>query len=259
MKVSIITVCYNSDKTIKDTIESVLSQTYKNIEYIVIDGKSTDATVSILESYNSVFSKKNIGFKWISEQDSGLYDAMNKGIKCATGDIVGILNSDDFYYDNNVVKDIVDKFLVGDIDCTFGKLLYVKEDDINYITRVYAPKEYKSGLFEKSWTPAHPTFYCKRNIYLKLGLYRTDFIITSDQELMYRYLEKYKIKSLYMDRFIIKMREGGISHRGLKNLIIVIREIKESIVSNGGNFNLFKYMFFKLLKIKQLRLRKNKI
>ncbi|MGL1890215.1 MAG: glycosyltransferase [Spirochaetaceae bacterium] len=256
MKISIITVSFNSEKTISDTIESVLNQTFKNIQYVIVDGNSTDNTVNIIKSYENTFKKNNIDFSWISENDDGLYDAMNKGINIANGDVVGILNSDDFYYDNNVLSDINDTFINEQIDCLYGKLKYVEEDNVDKITRIYDPKMYESGLFEKSWTPGHPTFYCKKEKYDKYGLYRTDFIIASDQELMYRFLENFKIKPYYMDRFIVTMREGGISQRGFKNLFIIIRELKDSINSNGGKFNTFKYVFYKLLKVKQIFLRK---
>lgn len=252
MKITIITVSYNSEKTIRDTINSVLSQSSKQIEYIIVDGLSTDNTVDIIKSYEDDFKKNEISFHWISEKDNGLYDAINKGIGLATGDIVGILNSDDFYIDNNVVDNIINSFNEHAIDCVYGNLLYVKSDDTNIITRTWKSKSFNKGLFEKSWTPAHPTFYCKKELYDKFGTYRTDFEIAADVELMYRFLDVHNSKSLYLGMDFIKMREGGISNRGIKSTITITKELKKSITENGGNFNVFKYLFFKSLKIKQL-------
>lgn len=250
MKVTVITVSYNSENTIRDTIESVLSQSYKNVEYLIVDGGSKDRTVEIIKSYENQFENEK-DFKWISEKDDGLYHAINKGIDMASGDIVGILNSDDFYSDQDVLSDIVSNF-INDVDCIYGNLVYVKTENTDIICRKWKSKSFKKGLFEKSWTPAHPTFYCRKEIYDKFGVYRTDFNIASDVDLMYRFLDKYEVKSLYIDRLMVKMRAGGVSNRGLKSTITIIKELRISIKENGGNFNIFKYILFKLLKIKQL-------
>lgn len=251
MKISVITVSYNSENTIKDTIESVLEQTFRDIEYIVVDGLSNDGTIDIVKSYEDQFRSKGISFKWISEKDNGLYDAINKGIKIATGDVIGILNSDDFYLDNMVLNDIAGSFN-SNIDCTYGNLVYVKADNTDIVCRRWVSKDFKKGLFEKSWTPAHPTFYCKKSIYEKYGLYRTDFTIASDVDLMYRFLDTNNIRSRYIDRVFIKMRAGGVSNRGFKSTLTIIKELSISINENGGKFNILKYMFYKLLKIKQI-------
>ena len=245
-KVSIITVSFNSINTITRTICSVIDQTYSNIEYIIIDGNSNDGTKEIIESFGNKIQK------FISEPDKGIYDAMNKGIKVATGDIVGILNSDDILYDNNVIEDIVKAFKEEDIDCCYGDLVYLDRNNINKITRKWISSEFKEGAFEKSWTPPHPTFYCKREIYEKYGYYRIDFKIASDTELMYRFLEKHKIKSKYICRMMVKMRDGGISNRGLNSIRVITNEMKRAIIEHGGRFNLIKYIFYKFLKIRQI-------
>lgn len=152
MKVSIITVVWNNADTIKDAIESVLNQTYKNIEYIIVDGGSTDGTIEIIQSYGNKISK------FISEKDEGIYDAMNKGIKLATGDIVGILNSDDFYKSNDVIETVVREFISKDIDCLYGDLEYVDKNDTSKVIRYWKSNPYKEGLFQKGWHPPHPTF-----------------------------------------------------------------------------------------------------
>ncbi|WP_339060531.1 glycosyltransferase family 2 protein [Tepidibacillus marianensis] len=250
MKVSIITVSYNSSKTIKDTIESVFSQTYNNIEYILIDGKSKDTTIEIIKSYEKDFEEKGIQFRWISEKDNGIYDAINKGINMATGDVIGILNSDDYFNDNNVVKDIAEVFKGENIDCIYGNLKYI--DPVSKrVTRKWISKQFEFGLFEKSWTPAHPTFYCKKDVYCKYGMYRTDFKIAADGELMYRLLEKHKVHSKYINRPMVVMRQGGVSSSGLKSTYIITKEMRQAFKDHGGKFNLLKYLGYKALKIKE--------
>ncbi|MFX0138974.1 MAG: glycosyltransferase family 2 protein [Candidatus Hodarchaeota archaeon] len=245
MKVSIITVSLNSEATIEDCIKSVLNQSYKNIEYIVIDGASVDQTVDIIKKYEDRISK------WISENDKSIYDAMNKGITLATGDVIGFINSDDMYYDSKAIERIVSAF-EKDIDCIYGNLVYVSHRNIKKITRRWISNDFKDGLFERSWTPAHPTFYCRKKAYDKFGGYRLDFQIASDVELMYRFLQKYRLKSKFISTYLVKMRDRGVSNRRLKSTIIITKEMKKAIKENGGNFNLFKYLLFKLLKIKQI-------
>mgnify|MGYP003445965853 CR=1 FL=1 len=168
MKISIITVSYNSSKTIKDTFDSMLSQTYNNIEYIVVDGNSKDKTLEIIGEYESKFIDKKIEFKWISEKDNGLYDAMNKGIKMATGDIVGIINSDDVYFDEFVIEKVVKALENNLTDSLYGNLYYVEENNTNKIVRNWKYKKYQNGLFEKGWQIAHPTFFVKKEVYEKI-------------------------------------------------------------------------------------------
>jgi glycosyltransferase involved in cell wall biosynthesis len=245
LKVSIITICLNSKEFIASTIESVLMQSYKNIEYIVIDGESTDGTLEIIKKYVGSISK------YVSEKDKGIYDAMNKGVLLASGDIIGFLNADDIFYDNTVIQRIVSAFTNDSTDSVYGNLVYVNRQDAVRITRRWKSKEFRDGLFEKSWTPAHPTFYCKRALYKQLGFYRTDFKIAADVELMYRFLQKYHIRSKYIDADFVRMRDSGVSNRGIQSTIIITREMKKAINENGGHFNLVKYLFFKFLKINE--------
>lgn len=251
MKVSIITVSYNSSKTIKDTIQSVINQSYKNIEYIIVDGDSSDNTVEIVKDYEQFFlkdSKKK--FKWISEKDKGIYDGINKGIKMATGDIIGILNSDDFLFDKNVISDVVHKFKTSSIDCLYGNIVFI-DPVSNKIVRRWISKKFEQGLFEKSWTPAHPSFYCKKVCYDMHGLYKTNYKIAADVDLMYRFIDRNKLRSLYYARYMVTMRQGGVSSSGIKSTIIITREMSRSIKENGGKFNLIKYLLYKLLKVKE--------
>lgn len=227
MKVSLVTITYNSDTTLRNTVQSVLSQTYPDIEYIIVDGKSDDHTMDIIREYEQVFCGK---LKWISEKDNGIYDAMNKGIRMATGNIVGILNSDDLLLDDKVVEDIVKAFDVH-TDAICGNLYFVKSDDINSVVRVWKGSPYQS--FKNGWHPAHPTFYVRREVYEKYGLFDTSFDVSADFELMLRFIEKYHITVKYFNRYMVKMRVGGESTGSLKNIIKGNKNIMRAFKKNG--------------------------
>lgn len=256
MKISIVTVSYNSEKTIRDTLESVYNQNYQDIEYIIIDGNSKDKTLDVIKEYEIIFKNSEKQFRWISENDNGIYDAINKGISMSSGDIVGILNSDDYFYDNEVIFDIANKFEVEKNDCLYGNIIYI-DPDTKKTVRKWISREFENGLFEKSWTPGHPSFYCKKCIYDCFGLYRTDFKIAADVELMYRFIEKNHIKSSYYNRYIVTMRQGGVSSSGLQSTITITKEMKIAFEENGGKFNLFKYLFYKSFKIKEFLVKSN--
>ncbi|RNA61692.1 glycosyltransferase [Chryseobacterium nematophagum] len=213
MKISIITVCWNSEKYIRTAIESVLNQTYKDIEYIIVDGGSSDETLDIIRSYETHFEGR---LRWISEKDKGIYDAMNKGINMATGDIVGLLNSDDFYISNSILESVEDCFNKNKVDSVFADLYYVKEDDTNKIIRKWRTGNKKS--FISGWHPAHPSFFVKKSIYNKYGLFDLTYRIAADFEIMLRFLEKHKISSFYLNNYILKMRLGGESNKSFANI-----------------------------------------
>ncbi len=213
MKVSIITVCWNSEKYITTAIQSVLSQTYHNIEYIIVDGGSTDKTIDIIKEFEPMFNGR---MRWISEKDKGIYDAMNKGILMTTGDVVGLLNSDDFYVSDIAINNVVDCFVKNNTDSLFADLYYVKEDDTDKIKR-----RWKTGakkMFSTGWHPAHPAFFVKKQIYDKYGTFDLKYSIAADFELMLRFLEKYNVSSFYLEEFILKMRLGGESNRSFSNI-----------------------------------------
>lgn len=243
MKISIITVTFNSSSTIKDCITSVNNQTYTDIEHIIIDGASKDDTVDIVKSLASRVTKI------ISEPDNGIYDAMNKGIELASGEIIGILNSDDLFYDDGVVAKIVKTFNNNQNESLYGNLVYFNSDD--KITRKWHSKPFTPGLFAKSWSPAHPTFYCKKELYEKYGLYKTDYKIAADVELMLRFLELNHISTMFIDDYLVKMRTGGVSNQGLNSTIIITKELRRAFKENNLRFNLVKYLFCKFLKIKE--------
>lgn len=213
MKISIITATYNSASTIRDTIESVIAQTYQNIEYIIIDGASKDNTLEIVKSYGSRIAKV------LSEPDRGIYDAMNKGIQIATGEIIGILNSDDFFNADNVIEKIAKEFEKdGTIDGVYTNLYYVKQDNPQQIVRHWVSKQFKARSFFYGWHPPHPTLYLKREIYEKYGLFNINFKLAADFELMLRFFEKYKIKTKYLNATIIRMRLGGATSKNWDNI-----------------------------------------
>lgn len=235
MKISIITPTYNSASTVRDTLDSILRQTFKDIEYIVIDCISTDGTVDILREYEGLFDGK---MRWVSEKDNGLYDAMNKGIRLATGDIVGILNSDDVYYDENVLAEIARVFSNNSsIDCVYGDLVYVDPENTETIVRQWNGSLYRNGSFEKGWHPAHPTFYTRRQCYEQLGGYDLSLAISADFELMLRFLGKHKLRSKYIRRNFVRMRAGGTSTASMRNIITGNRNVLCALRKNGYKVN----------------------
>ncbi len=245
MKVSIITVCYNSAKTIEDTIQSILTQDYKDIEFIVIDGLSSDSTLDIVNKYDNRIAKV------ISEKDNGLYDGINKGIREATGDIIGLLHSDDVYCNSSVISKIVGQFIKYKTDSVYADLLYVDKNDLNKIIRYWKSKPYKHGLFFQGWMPPHPTFFVKKNKFVQLGDYNLSLKSASDYELMLRFLHKNKITTSYLPEVIIKMRVGGKSNISLLNRLKANNEDRLAWKINGLKPKLFTLIRKPLSKISQ--------
>lgn len=242
MKVSIITVCYNSAATIRDTIESVLSQSYEDIEYIIVDGASKDNTLDIVREYRTKISTV------ISEPDKGIYDAMNKGIQAATGDIVGILNSDDFYASNESVQHIVDGFN-DDVDGVYADLVYVKENQPDKISRRYSSKRFSKRKIRFGFMLPHPTYYIRTKLYEEFGLYKLGYRVAADFELITRHISQ-GIRLSRVSHVIVKMREGGISSSGLLWRIHQNLEISRACNENGIRTSILLIMFklpFKLI------------
>ena len=227
MKFTIITVCYNPGKIIRSAMESVLSQNYSDIEYIIIDGGSSDGTVGLVESYGQRISR------FLSEPDDGLYHAMNKGINLATGDVVGFLNADDFYVDDNVIEKVAEAMLDKDVDCCYGNLEYVAENNLDKTVRRWKSQPYRSGLFKKGWHPPHPTFFAKKVIFDKYGGFNLNYEIGADYELMLRFLEKHGVKSCHVPRVLVKMRIGGKSNKNLWQVIKANVECFRAWKKNG--------------------------
>lgn len=235
MKISLITVTYNSAKTLRDTIESVLSQTYPDIEYIVIDGSSTDNTMEIVRAYEPKFGGK---MKWISEKDCGIYDAMNKGIKLATGDVIGILNSDDFF----TAPDVIEKIAKGfdeDTDAVYGDIHFVNPDNLQRCVRYYSSKIFKRSLMKMGFMPAHPSFYCRKSCFEKYGYYKTDYKIAADFDLLLRFIYVNRIGIKYLPLDVVTMRLGGASTDGWKSRVTTMNEHLRSFKENGVKTNRF--------------------
>lgn len=245
MKLSIITVCYNSENTIESSINSVLSQDYQDIEYIIIDGNSMDNTTSIINKYRDKIAQ------FISEKDEGIYDAMNKGISMATGEVIGVLNSDDFYKNNTVISKVVNLFTSQNPDAIYGDLVYVSKENTKKITRWWKAGEYTEGMFLRGWMPPHPTFFVKKDIYHKYGGFNTKLKSAADYELMLRFIHKEKIKIAYLPEVLIKMRTGGKSNLSLINRIKANREDRLAWELNGLKPDKLTLLFKPLSKIKQ--------
>ncbi|MBF2708210.1 glycosyltransferase family 2 protein [Flavobacterium soyangense] len=244
MKISIITVCYNSSSTIIDSIESVLNQSYPNIEYVIIDGNSKDNTVSIIEEY-----KNRLGY-FISEPDKGLYDAMNKGIQAATGDVIGILNSDDLYQDLDVINDVMQQFNNDpELEILYGDLVYVKSDDTNKIVRNWKSKSYYNNFFENANVPPHPSLFVRAKVFKEAGLFNLYYKLAADYEFMLRVFKKHHFKPKYINRLIIKMRLGGATNQSFSNIVNQNKEILKAWKNNGlkAPFYLMPLRIFKRL------------
>jgi glycosyltransferase involved in cell wall biosynthesis len=211
LKISVITIAYNSAATIEDTIRSVIDQDYANLEYIIIDGGSKDNTMAIIERHRDKISYV------VSEKDEGIYDAMNKGVKAATGDVVGILNSDDFYAHNKVISHVAKQFSDKKCDALYADLVYVNRDDTSKIIRHWQAGSYSPGQFLRGWMPPHPTFFLTREKYSSFGLYNTALRSAADYELMLRYIHKHRVHLTYLPEIITKMRTGGQSNVTLRN------------------------------------------
>ena len=225
-KVSIITVCYNSEQYLKSAIDSVLSQAYKDIEYIIVDGASKDGTLDIIKSYGDRISKV------ISEPDNGIYDAMNKGVKAATGDLVGILNSDDFFTDSQSVSRIVGGF-AETIDAVYADIKFVAPMDLTKIVRYYTGKHFKNWMYRFGMMPPHATVYIKRELFERLGYYKPEFKVSADIELLMRYFYVNKINTKYIDKDLVTMRTGGVSTGSIRGKLQINKDTLKACKENG--------------------------
>jgi glycosyltransferase involved in cell wall biosynthesis len=242
MKVSIVTVVYNSVETIAQAIDSVLQQDYPDIEHIVIDGQSTDGTVNAIKNYGDKVSV------FVSETDKGIYDAMNKGIKMATGEVVGVLNADDFFNSPETISNIARAFRENpEIEATIADIVFVKQGDDDKVLRYYSAKDWKPSKFAWGYMPPHPSFFCKKNVYERLGYHQTDYEIAADYELLIRFLLVNKVKFKYLPIVTTRMRMGGASTRNINSIITLNKEIKRGCDENNVYTNYFmiysKYFF----------------
>lgn len=231
MRISLITVTYNSEAYLEDTFKSVLRQTNPDFEYIVVDGDSKDSTVEIIKRYEPLFAGR---MHWISEPDGGMYDALNKGIKIATGDIVGILNSDDFFHSGDIIERVSKAFEDNpDIGAVFGDVRIVKQNDINHLVRHYSSKSWKPWKLRFGFMPAHPSYYTYRENFEKHGSYKLDYEISADFELIARHLYLNKVPYKYLPLDFLTMRMGGKSTRGFRSFWVLSKEDARGCRENG--------------------------
>jgi glycosyltransferase involved in cell wall biosynthesis len=241
VKISIITVCFNSSKTIEKTFQSIKNQSYQNIEYIVVDGGSSDDTLKIIKDYSSCISN------YISESDKGLYDAMNKGIAMATGDIIGILNSDDIFVDNYVLEKVAKFHTKNSIDASVGNITQFNKND--KVIRKYSAKNWSPNKLKIGFMPAHPAIFFKRDLFENYGKYRLDFVSGADYELIIRFFLRNKITWKYSDITTTAMLIGGISSSGYKSYKLISREIKKALDLNNIKFSYFKVLLRVIWKL----------
>ena len=241
MKISIITVCFNSSKTIEKTFQSIKNQSYQNLEYIVVDGGSSDDTLKIIKNYSSCISN------YISESDKGLYDAMNKGISMATGDIIGILNSDDIFVDNYVLEKVAKFHTKNSIDASVGNITQFNKND--KVIRKYSAKNWSPNKLKIGFMPAHPAIFFKRDLFENYGKYRLDFASGADYELIIRFFLRNKITWKYSDITTTAMLIGGISSSGYKSYKLISREIKKALDLNNIKFSYFKVLLRVIWKL----------
>ena len=239
--ISIVTVTYNSEKFIKDCVSSVNKQTYNNIEHVLVDGNSKDSTVELFKK--NAFRNPTI----VSENDKGIYDAMNKGIKLSKGDYIGFLNSDDYFSSEKSIEIIVQNLKKYNVDCVHGNILFLSKK--NKINRVWKSKDYYKGAFSESWTPAHPTFYCKSSLFNKYGGFKIEYKIAADVELMLRFLNKNNVSSKYLTESLVIMREGGVSTKSLNSTLTISSEVRRAHYENNLEFSWLKYFFGKFKKV----------
>ncbi len=230
MTISIITATFNAERTIESAIQSVLSQTYKSVEYIIIDGQSSDTTLSIIRKYESKISQ------YISEPDGGIYDALNKGIQRATGDIIGFLHADDAFKSKDTLEMIADTFQKNNCDGVYGDLEYVNSQDTDKVVRYWKSQSYKPSLIKRGWMPAHPTLFLKHEVYNAYGLFNTGFKIAADYEFILRIFKNKSLRFSYVPVVITQMRLGGASNKSLKNLWVKTKEDIKALKINevGG-------------------------
>ncbi len=231
MRVSIITVCFNSASTVRDTVESVIAQTHPDIEYIVVDGASTDDTLKVLDHYRPHIATL------VSERDRGIYDAMNKGIALATGDVIGMINSDDFYASGDSIAKVVTALEDDRLEGCFGDLCYVDQQDTGRIVRYWRAGEYRPGAFAYGWCPPHPTFFVRRRVYERLGQFDQQYKIAADVELMMRFLEVGHIPVAYIPAVLVNMRLGGTTNKSLRNVVHQNREVLSALRLHGLQSN----------------------
>jgi glycosyltransferase involved in cell wall biosynthesis len=241
MKISVITVVLNNKSYLEDCINSVVRQNYNNVEYIVIDGGSTDGTIDIIRKNEEYITT------WISESDLGMYDAMNKGITLASGEVMGILNSDDVYYDAHVLEDVASVMRDSKIDACYSDLVYVDTRNLNKVVRYWRSRRFETGLFKKGWVPAHPTLFIRKQVYDQYGVFDLKYKLAADFELMVRFLEYYRIRVAYIPKIFVKMRTGGATNKSISNIVKQNFEIFQACKKNDMKISSLSFLMNKFI------------
>ena len=236
MKLSIITATYNSERTLRDTMESILSQTFQDFEYIIVDGASKDATLDIIREYEPRFQGK---MRYVSEPDKGIYDAMNKGFAMATGDVIGILNSDDFFTSEDVLQAVVDGFAGEYVDAVYADIHFVGTDDLTKCVRYYSSSVFRPWMMRFGMIPAHPSFYCRKAVYDQYGSFDTTYRIAADFEILLRLIFIHRIRTRYVKKDFVTMRLGGASTTGYGSWSLIMKEHLQIMKQHGVVTNRF--------------------
>ena len=236
MKLSIITATYNSERTLRDTMESILSQTFQDFEYIIVDGASKDATLDIIREYEPRFQGR---IRYLSEPDKGIYDAMNKGFAMATGDVIGILNSDDFFTSDDVLQAVVDGFAGEYVDAVYADIHYVNTDDLTKCVRYYSSSVFRPWMMRFGMIPAHPSFYCRKAVYDQYGSFDTTYRIAADFEILLRLIFIHRIRTRYVKKDFVTMRLGGASTTGYGSWSLIMKEHLQIMKQHGVVTNRF--------------------
>ncbi|MFI3287706.1 MAG: glycosyltransferase family 2 protein [Rikenellaceae bacterium] len=244
--ISIVTACYNSEATLRDTFESVLHQSYPHIEYIVVDGGSTDGTLSLIKKYSIKFNGR---MRWISERDKGIYDALNKGIALASGEVVGFLHSDDFFTSKNVVERIAAEFHNSDLDAVYGDVHYVSGDNLTRPIRYYSSRNFRRSLLRYGFMPAHPSFYCRTEIYHKYGAFDLSFKVAADFENILRLFHTRGIRTRYIPMDFVTMRTGGASTSGWRSHKQILKDHRNAFKKNNVYSNIFMEFYRYLCRV----------
>lgn len=254
MKISIITATYNSGNTVADTLKSVLAQSYHDYELLVIDGASKDNTLEIVRNMEPQFEGK---LRYVSEPDKGIYDAMNKGIRMATGEVVGILNSDDFYTSHDVLETVASKMQDAEVDAVYGDVHYVDDKDLTKCVRYYSSKLFHRWMMRLGFMPAHPSFYCRREVYEKFGKFDTSYRVAADFENLLRLIFVNRIRTFYIPKDFVTMRTGGASSSGWESHKKIMKDHLKALSKNKVYSNFFllslRY-FYKIVEVGVSRL-----
>lgn len=240
MKISIVTATYNSARTIRDTLRSVAEQSFENVEHIIVDGQSQDETLAILEEHRDQIARI------VSERDNGIYDAMNKGIALATGDVIGLLNSDDVFASRDSLRDVATAMQNPQVECCYGDLVYVDAGDLSRVVRYWKSRPFEPGLFRTGWVPPHPTFYVRKDVYERFGTFDLNYRLAADFELMLRLMEKHRVRSAHVPRVLVKMRLGGATNQSFSNIWKQNVEIYRSAQHHGIGMSLVEFVIGKI-------------